>query len=246
MEDKLALPAKGIEAVIVEITGELATAQADIDKITQTAQSLAVNSPEGEASATELIIYAKMLGKDLEEKRLATAGVLDKWATTINKLCKTPKDQITSAIMLAGKKLADYKQKLEEIRQAELKVLAKAIAEEDARLAKERETEIKSYIVEKAVSDALGTKPPDPSFMQTEAKNIFRPEVVEKKTSVHSGSASVKTIAKFEIINVGLIPRQFWVVDEKLIAAQVRAGVETIPGVRIWKEAVLGRVNLKK
>lgn len=51
---------------------------------------------------------------------------------------------------------------------------------------------------------------------------------------------SQRQVAKYEIVNKGMIPDMFWLIDEKAIAAIVRSqglrAVEAVPGIRVWME----------
>jgi hypothetical protein len=85
-----------------------------------------------------------------------------------------------------------------------------------------------------------------PEVLKTPAVNVYIPEVVEKKNVSTAGSVSLKGKPDYEIIDRDLIPDEYWIVDEKLIAQQVRANVKNIPGVRIFTVMGVGRVTLKK
>lgn len=67
------------------------------------------------------------------------------------------------------------------------------------------------------------------------------PQVAEpvgpRRTS--GGTVSTRMVWKHEIVDAAQVPREFLVVDERLIREAVRAGRRDIPGVRIFEDAEL-------
>lgn len=59
--------------------------------------------------------------------------------------------------------------------------------------------------------------------------------VPPKTMQTASGSVvGFREVAHFEIVDAMEVPADYWQIDEKKLGAAVRAGVRTIPGVRIW------------
>jgi hypothetical protein len=61
------------------------------------------------------------------------------------------------------------------------------------------------------------------------------PEQTVARTA--EGSAHVRKVWKFEIVDPGLVPEAYRVVDEGKVRQAVSAGVREIPGVRIFEES---------
>lgn len=49
-------------------------------------------------------------------------------------------------------------------------------------------------------------------------------------------TASLRTVRKYEITEPVKVPFEYWMIDEKKLAADVRGGKTEIPGVRVWTE----------
>lgn len=240
-----------IEKVEGEITSELTKAQFRMSELMVAAENLVVNDAETETAATSIAVEAKTILKALEGKQEETAGILGKWARKLNAHFKPTADTLDAIVKKCGAKVGAHKNALEMARQSEIRANAAKIAAEEKRLEAEKQDAAKKFFADQQVAKAFD----DPElahnaaveFQATMAKtNALVPEVVEKKTAVAGGSASLKATPRYEITDENLLPREFLVADEKKIAAQVKAGVEEIPGVRIWQEMGFGRVNVKK
>lgn len=73
------------------------------------------------------------------------------------------------------------------------------------------------------------------AFMVTNTE----PEEKPGKVRSYAGTTSTRMVAKYEITDKAKVPSEFWAIDEKLLAAQIRAGRRDIDGVKIWEEPEL-------
>jgi hypothetical protein len=64
-------------------------------------------------------------------------------------------------------------------------------------------------------------------------------EEPEKTVRAGAGSATVRQVWTFRIVNPSLVPDEYKIIDEKKIAAVVKAGVRNIPGVEIYPTSSL-------
>lgn len=69
------------------------------------------------------------------------------------------------------------------------------------------------------------------------------PEVINK-VQTDLGTASRFKVRKWEIENIELIPREYLTIDAGRVTKLVKAGINQIPGIRIWEEEGL-RVTAK-
>lgn len=64
---------------------------------------------------------------------------------------------------------------------------------------------------------------------------------ITKISSAHRGlfsGAYQKTVKKWRVVDIKLVPAEFLIVDEKQVGALVRAGRKEILGIRIWEERI--------
>lgn len=83
-----------------------------------------------------------------------------------------------------------------------------------------------------------------------EVKEVFPggspiPEVVApipvdslKHVVTQNGTVHYTNVRKWEIQDIALIPREYFILDESKISKLVKAGIEAIPGIRIFTEQV--------
>lgn len=249
-ETSLAVAVTVIEKVEHQLSGEIVAAGQRIASLRAEADMITVSNAGSESEATRIAVDAKTLLKNLETKQAQTAGVLGTWARKLNAQFKPSSDSLDSVIKLLGKKVGDYKNALESARQAEIRANAAKIEAEEKRLEAEKKEAAKEFLekqqVAKAFGDAEAATLAAVEFKEVlEKKNIHIPEVVDKKTSVSGGTASVKPSWDFEVIDESLIPRNYLMPDLSKIRIAVKAEVD-IPGVRRFQKMTFGRINLKK
>jgi cell fate (sporulation/competence/biofilm development) regulator YlbF (YheA/YmcA/DUF963 family) len=101
-----------------------------------------------------------------------------------------------------------------------------AARREQEALRRKQEAEAKRAAARAEKKGVAAPPPPPPAIVQTP----------EKTTRTDAGSASVRKVWRFEVIDESQVPREYLVVDEKKIRAVVKAGVRSIPGVRIYED----------
>ena len=67
-------------------------------------------------------------------------------------------------------------------------------------------------------------------------ESVMQVEQPDKTVRVASGSATMRDVWAYEIVDPAQIPEEYKVIDEKRIAAVVKAGVRNIPGVKIFQK----------
>lgn len=73
---------------------------------------------------------------------------------------------------------------------------------------------------------------------------LSRPEAVPTRVTTEMGSAGMRDHWTFEVTDFALLPDEYKMPDAAKIGKVVRAGLHTIPGVKIWNEPILA-VNIK-
>ena len=59
-----------------------------------------------------------------------------------------------------------------------------------------------------------------------------------KHVVTQNGSVSYTSVRRWEVQDTDKIPREYFVLDEARIGKLVKAGIQEIPGIRIWTEQV--------
>ena len=71
------------------------------------------------------------------------------------------------------------------------------------------------------------------------------PEIAPKHIDAEAGSLSTAKVRKWEVVDLSQVPHDYLMIDAVKIGKVVRAGIPSIPGIRIWQEDTL-RVNTSK
>ncbi len=206
--------------------------QTPIEKI-ETTEVLKIRS-EGEglaAMAWDLVVTETTMGeasdllgwiagnnKRLEAQRVSLVKPLNDHVKFINGQFRDWMEPLKSANEIVRSKVLTYTRE-----QARLAAEAQAaedrrIRAEEARLAEEAKT---------AVQPAAPAPPPP--------MRAPIPVAPQKTTRSPLATTTVKKVWQYEITDPDAVPREYLVVDEKKIAAVVRAGVRSIAGVRIFE-----------
>ena len=172
------------------------------------------------ASDNDMVTATNLLGaiatakKTLEEQRKFLVAPLNNHVKSINNRFKEYSLPLERADKILRGKVMAYRQEQERKRREEEERLRKLAEKEQAKLAK------------KAAKKGLPEPPP-----------IIIPHIEAPVRTVQAdfGTASVKKVWTYEIVNENEIPREYLVVNEKKIAAVVKAGIREIPGVRIFE-----------
>ena len=182
------------------------------------AKELIINNTESAQAATEMLAQVKDLEDKLDFRRKEIIDVPDRFVRKTNAFVKPMMDRLKAIEGKGGiinRKLSDYSMKVElQRREIERKQNEARIA-----LQKQVDAEAKAKGVETVVLPPVA--------------------VPTKKEPVRSDSAvsSAVMVWKHEVIDADLVPRQYLAVDDKALAAAVKAGIRDIPGVRVFEEA---------
>jgi DNA polymerase III alpha subunit (gram-positive type) len=243
-----------MEVVSVEIQRK-----ADVSAIIKTYDNFAITTPQDYSGAGGHLKTIKAKAKELDDLRKSLTQPLDESKRRIMEFFKKPLDFLAAAEAKVKSVMLTYQQEQEEIRQAEELKLQEAARKEEERQRKVKEeqerqwrekeeakrkeaerleAEGKAAEAEKArlEADKAATKADERA---EQAQDISVPVPVLKSKVEKISGISTKTIWKFKIVNVNLIPRGYMVPNEKMLGEIARAtkGAVKIAGVEFYSEA---------
>jgi len=186
-----------------------------IEQIKTTALDHEVIDSESNAYAVDLTAQIKRLSKEIEAKRKEIVAEPNRFVKAVNNFCKKFTSPLSEAEKALKQKIGQYQYKLELERRKQEEAIRKANEE----LQKKLEEEAK----------AAGVEAPQVTPMPLPKK--------EPVTRTDTGaSAHTRKTWKAEIIDPGLVPREYCEPSMKLINHAVKMGVREIPGVKIWQD----------
>ena len=174
----------------------------------------------------------KLSMKEIEARRKEITNPLDeakKAAMLQQNKMLAPMVQIEKQLKM---KVGDYlseKQRLQE--EADRKLREEEIAKKE---------KAKAEIMEQAEMSESELALDDAIKIDEEIEDLKTAPIVKISTGyrgVFSG-AYQRTVKKWRVVDIKLVPAEFLIVDEKQIGALVRAGRKKIPGIRIWEEKI--------
>lgn len=202
-------PATAIISVKPEIDEAVIALYKQSLKLEQYAGALVIASDDNIRSATNDLSIISGLKKAIEEKRKEYTQPINDHLKAINEAFKTFTEPLDRADRITRDKVLEYRQEQERRRKE---------AEEIARLEREA-AEMRA---------ALTGEP------------VVVPEVVEAPAvapdhyRAEMGTLGKATIWKFEVIDFALVPDEYKIVDAGKVGRVVRAGLRSIPGIRIY------------
>lgn len=188
-------------------------------KLEQYATALVITSDDNVKRATNDLNIISGLKKAIEEKRKEYTQPIREHLDTVNEAFKALTEPLVNADQVTRRKILNYRAEQDRQRQE---------AEEIAKL--ERETaERKAALTGEPIVVPEAVAPPV-------APSHYRAEM---------GTLGMPTIRKWEVVDLALVPDEYKIIDSVKIGKVVRAGIPSIPGIRIWEEETL-RVTAKK
>lgn len=178
------------------------------------AAQLVIASDAEVTSATGDLSLISHLKRAIEDKRKEYTQPLNNHLKDINDAFKTFTEPITDADKLVRRKILDYRAELDrQHREAEeIERLKQEAAEREAALTGQP-------LIQPEPTSAIPA-PPD----QYHAQN---------------GTLGKVTIRKWELEDFSKVPDEYKTIDTVTIGKVVRAGIPSIPGIRIWQEDTL-------
>ncbi len=175
------------------------------------AENRAIISDEAVRFATDDLSLISKLKKTIEDKRKEFTIPINEHLKGINDAFKWLVAPLEQADKITREKILAYRQEQERKNRE---------AEEINRLrmeAAKKEMELKGELTESV--NLVEVLPPPPAHVRTDM-----------------GTLGTMKIKKFEVVDFALLPNEYKMVDATKLGKVVRAGLSSIPGVRIWEE----------
>ena len=171
------------------------------------------NADDTKAATNDLSLIAK-LKKAMEAKRKDYLQPFQEHVKEVNEAYKTLMVPVEQADFVTRQKVMAYQR-------------------EQARIAAEQE-EINRLRMEAAQKEAALN-----NGEIKEAVNLVEVQEVQKNVSTDMGSLGIMKVRKFAVEDITKVPAEYLRVDEVAIGKLVRAGIPSIPGIKIWTEETL-------
>jgi hypothetical protein len=200
---------------LAPVKAGLAAYDKQIDAMVQQATALEVGDDPAQVMAVEMAGQSKRLCNAIEKIRKDYVEPHNAFVKSVNGLAKSFQCKLTEIESGLKRKISVYQQRLELERRKQEEAARRAAAEAQRKM----DAEAKAAGVETVTIDAPVIPPADP-VIRTAA-----------------GSAYQERFWSFEVQDEAQIPREYLMVDERKLRDAVKAGVRTIPGVRIWEDS---------
>ena len=195
--------------------------QEEVTSISAFMEQATVTTKEDVARITQDLAVISTLTKTIDAKRRQFTDPLRKHERSINDLFATLTSPLAEAYKAGKRKILEYNQDQERIRQeAELK--ARAAAAASAALAPAVRQ------VDSATGEITNAPPPLPAPVL--------PDQPQRTVRTELGTASQRMVPKYRVINFADLPDEYKVENRALLNSAVVAGIRAIRGVEIWLE----------
>jgi len=172
--------------------------------LAERAAEITVTDERSHAEAVPVLAELKRAQKEVDEARVNLKGPFGLVATAVDASFRPVADAIKKATDTLNRRWSDYT--VEENRRRE------------AALERQRQNE-----------QAVAAANPTITVVPKQAP----PEVARSITTETGGGASLRRTPEWSIVDVGLVPRDYLVIDPHRVIAAMRAGVKEIPGLRL-------------
>jgi hypothetical protein len=189
-------------------------------KLLEYAQSREILSNADLTSATEDLTLIAKLKKAIEDKRKEYVNPIREKLDKVNAAFKEFTEPLTQADGINRGKIVTYRHEVERKRQE-----VEAIEREKQELAR-REAELNQ------------------GETTVDLTPIAKPAPVPEVVRTDMGNTGMMKMRKWEVEDISKVPAEYLTVDTVRIGKVVRAGIPSIPGIRIWEEETL-RVNTR-
>lgn len=191
-------------------TKAIAVIRREAGSLVDTAHSLVISDEGSAITANDLLTFVATAKKKLEAQRVFLVKPLNDHVKNINAEFKEWVKPLDKADKVVRGKMLDFQREQE------------ALRIEVERLEAERLAAIPDDL-----NEALAEDLPD------------LPTPVSRTIEGSQGSTSVRKTWAYEVLDEGLVPREYLTVDEGAILLAVREGARDIPGVRIYQQESL-------
>lgn len=215
---------------IVQTTTDIQVKLTDLKTEVETRQ---INTQDDLLNSGDLLKRIKDFSKIIDERRRSFVKPLNDTVDKINAEFK-PKIILAEEIRrILEKKMANFNEIQQKIKEAELK----RQREEEARQLAERQKKIEELAIENnsetMINEAIKV---EKQINRLEA----RPIRVEQTVKSESVATTFRKVWDFEIIQQGSVPREYCSPDATLLRNAIKNGIREIPGVKIFEKTIVG------
>lgn len=200
---------------LLPVKEQLEAFNAVITVMVQEAQALDVIDQSSNNLATEKMAIARKKEKEIEADRVRILAPHKAFTDSVNRLSKEVMSPLRDIVNILKTKTTSYLTRIE---------LERRKAEESARLAV-------IELQKKIDAEAAASNVPAPQ--------VVMPVVPEVKTITRTehGTAYIHRDWTHEVVDANQVPREYLIVDERLIRQAVKNGVRKIDGIRIFEKS---------
>jgi len=177
--------------------------------IVREAKEMVVQDKDSLTTTVDFLGKIATAKKEVDSRRRFFTDPLNQQVKNINDLFRGYSDPLGEADRIVRNKVLAYQ------------------AEEAKRVAEEQQ---KAFEEAKAQTEEA-SKHPTEEFAPIPISIVEEPE---KTVRADAGSATTRQVWTFKIVDPSQVPDEYKMIDEKKIAAVVKAGVRSIPGVEIY------------
>jgi len=236
---------------------KLAVIQKDTTNLVEVVKSLKIKTAEDMIGATNMLTQIVARKKRVEELRQFFVKPLNDQVRAINAEFKKAGEPLADMEATIKRIIVEYRkieaEKLEAQRKKEEEKRRKEWEKEQEKLRKQREKEAeaekkrlaKLELSKKDEKAELKRIEDEKKAKEEEAQRedfVFDDGDFQQSKTIYSDNGSVKVRKqwKFKVTDPNKVPKKYLIVDERLIRADIRAGIRNIDGVEIFEEEIMG------
>lgn len=214
-EEKVEEPNTVMVKVKPDLDAEVTTIYTEALKLQEYATARVIATAEDLKPATDDLSIIAKVKKALEEKRREYLKPLQDHVKEINEVFKILMQPIEQADRVTRSKILAFQAEQDRIRreQEEINRLRLEAAQKEATL---KDGEITESV------DLVEVSPEAP-----------------KRVSTEMGTVGQRMIRKWEPVDMSQVPEEYKILDSAKITKVVKAGIPSIPGIRIYEEPIL-------
>ena len=182
-------------------------------KALEYAETRVIVTREDNMVASDDLSLISKLKKAMEAKKREYLDPLREKAEAIRETYSTLMDPIIRADRITRDKMLAYSQEQERIRRKQEEINRKRLE------AAQQEMKLKGEL--------------------TESVNLVEVVPETKRVSTDLGTSGITKIKKWEVEDLSKVPLDYMMIDVAKVGKVVRAGIPSIPGIRIWEESSL-------
>ena len=236
-----------------------------LTRFNRLAGELVVTNEDEMNEANDALVQIANKQKGIEQFRLAIVKPFKDHIKKIDEFFKTLGDSFDKPKGTLTTKVLDYREKKAAQERKEKERLEAKAREEERKIREAREAEERRQREEQARINAIKDKDRREKMLKEEeerkkrqaevdAENARKAEekaaeiraretktkAVDKSATTASGRTTYVKASEFKVVNPDLVPKEFWIVDEKRIGKRVREITETLEVGKVYTDKIPG------